>query len=126
MPSTTHHRWDEVEPEQLTPLITRQFVTGSNVMVARLVLKKDARVPEHHHHHEQVSHVVEGGLKFFIEGRELTVRAGEILCIPPHVPHGVVALEDSVVLDIFNPPREDWLRGDDAYLRTTAPAAAGE
>jgi quercetin dioxygenase-like cupin family protein len=122
MPASTHHRWNDVEPEPLNPLITRQYVTGSNIMLARLVLKKGARVPMHQHIHEQVSHVVEGALNFLIEGGEVTVRAGEILCIPPQVPHGVIALEDSVALDIFNPPREDWIRGDDAYLRAPAPA----
>lgn len=121
MPAATHHRWAAIEPEQLNPLTTRQYIVGSNIMLARLVLKKGARVPEHHHYHEQVSHVVVGALNFFIEGREAIVRAGEILCIPPHVPHAVIALEDSVALDIFNPPREDWINGDDAYLR--APAA---
>ena len=126
MPASTHHRWTDVAPEQLNPLITRQYVTGSNIMLARLVLKRGARVPMHHHFHEQVSHVVEGALNFLIEGREVVVRAGEILCIPPHIPHEVIALDDSVALDIFNPPREDWIRGDDAYLRTPAPAPAAE
>jgi quercetin dioxygenase-like cupin family protein len=123
MPSSTHHRWADIDPEQLTPLITRQYIVGSNIMLARLVLKKGARVPLHHHYHEQVSHIVEGALNFLLEGREVTVRAGEILCIPPHVPHEVIALEDSVALDTFNPPREDWINGDDAYLRGPASAA---
>lgn len=117
MPAAIHHRWDAIEPEKMNALVTRQYLVGSNVMLARLVLKKNARVPMHQHRHEQVSHVVEGALKFVIEGRETMVRAGEILCIPPHVPHEVVAMEDSVALDIFNPPREDWINGDDAYLR---------
>lgn len=121
MPAATHHRWSGVESEQMNPLVTRQFVTGTNLMLARLVLRKGAHVPLHHHHHEQVSHVVEGALNFFIEGREVMVRAGEILCIPPHVPHEVIAQEDSVALDIFNPPREDWISGDDAYLRAAIP-----
>jgi quercetin dioxygenase-like cupin family protein len=86
-------------------------------MLARIVLKKGARVPTHHHFHEQISHVVEGALKFVLEGSEVAVRAGEILAIPPDAPHEVVALEDSVALDIFNPPRQDWIDGDDAYLR---------
>lgn len=126
MPASTHHRWTDIEPEQLTSLITRQYIVGTNIMLARMVLKKSARVPLHHHRHEQVSHVVEGVLSFLLEGREVTVRAGEILCIPPHVPHEVMALEDSVALDIFNPPREDWISGDDAYLRTPAPAPVAE
>lgn len=80
-------------------------------------------VPEHSHFHEQISHVVEGSLLFRLEGKEVTVRAGEIMCIPPHAPHEVVALEDSVALDIFNPPRQDWISGDDAYLRGGAAKA---
>lgn len=123
MTAATHHRWDGIEPEQMNALVTRQYIVGSNVMLARLVIKKGARVPMHQHYHEQVSNVVEGALKFFIEGGEVFVRAGEVLCIPPHVPHEVIALEDSVAFDIFNPPREDWINGDDAYLR--APAAGG-
>lgn len=86
-------------------------------MLARIVLKKGARVPMHHHFHEQISHVVEGALNFTIDGKEVVVRAGEILTIPPDVPHQVIALEDSVALDIFNPPRQDWIDRDDAYLR---------
>jgi quercetin dioxygenase-like cupin family protein len=95
-------------------------------MLARIVLKKGALVPKHEHFHEQISHVVEGALSFQIEGRTVKVRAGEILCIPPHVPHEVSALEDSVALDIFNPPRQDWLDGNDAYLRSAAPAPPPE
>jgi quercetin dioxygenase-like cupin family protein len=122
MPESKHHRWADIEPEQLNPLTERQYVVGTNTMLARLVLKKGAHVPLHHHFHEQISHVVEGVLNFRIEGREVAVRAGDILCIPPHVPHEVVAVEDSVALDIFNPPRQDWIDGDDAYLRGDAAA----
>jgi quercetin dioxygenase-like cupin family protein len=114
---STHHRWADIAPETLNPLVTRQYVVGTNMMLARIVLKKGARVPMHDHFHEQMSHVVEGALKFRIEGKEVAVRAGEILCIPPHVPHEVTALENSVALDIFHPPRQDWIDGDDAYLR---------
>ena len=124
MTASTYHRWKDIPPEQLNPLTARQYVVGTNTMLARLTLKTGAHVPPHHHMHEQISHVVQGALLFRIEGEEVTVRAGEILCIPPHVPHEVVALEDSVALDIFNPPREDWIAGDDAYLRTAKPAAS--
>ena len=117
MPEAKHHRWTDIEPEPLNPLITRQYLVGANVMLARIVLKKGAQVPTHHHFHEQISHVVEGALNFTIDGKQVTVRAGEILTIPPDVPHQVIALEDSVALDIFNPPRQDWIDGDDAYLR---------
>jgi quercetin dioxygenase-like cupin family protein len=120
MAESKHHRWADIEPEQLNPLVTRQFVVGTKTMLARLVLKKGAHVPQHSHFHEQMSHVVEGALNFITGGEEVVVRAGDILCIPPHVLHEVVALEDSVALDIFNPPRQDWIDGDDAYLRAGA------
>ena len=126
MSACTHHRWKEIEPEPMNSLVTRQYVTGTNTMLARLVLRKGAHVPVHQHRHEQISHVVEGALDFLVDGKRVTVRAGEILCIPPHLPHAVWALEDSVALDIFNPPREDWIRGDDAYLRSQAPAGSGQ
>jgi quercetin dioxygenase-like cupin family protein len=121
MAESIRYSWAEIEPEQLNPLVTRQFVVGTKTMLARLGLKKGAHVPRHSHVHEQISHVVEGALSFLVDGKEVTVRAGEILCIPPHVPHEVIALEDSVALDIFNPQRQDWIDGDDAYLRL-APA----
>ena len=118
---STHHRWADIEPEQLNPLVARQYVVGTKTMLARLALKKGAHVPMHNHMHEQISHVVEGALNFRVGmeggGKDVAVRAGEILCIPPHVPHQVTALEDSVALDIFNPQRQDWIDGDDAYLR---------
>jgi quercetin dioxygenase-like cupin family protein len=117
MPESKHYRWVDIQAEPLNPLITRQYVVGTNVMLARIVLMKGAHVPMHRHVHEQISHVVEGALSFQVDGREIAVRAGEILTIPPDVPHEVVALEDSVALDIFNPPRQDWIDGDDAYLR---------
>ena len=127
MAESTLHRWADITPEQMNPLATRQYVVGANTMLARLVLKRGAHVPLHKHMHEQISHVVDGAVSFLLEGKQLTVKAGEILCIPPHVPHEVIALEDSVALDIFNPPRQDWIDGDDAYLRSGQPAAtAGE
>lgn len=108
----------------MNSLVTRQYVVGTNTMLARLVLKRGAHVPLHQHMHEQISHVVAGSLTFLLEGKEAIVRAGEVLCIPPHVPHEVFALEDSVALDIFNPPRQDWIDGDDAYLRAAVPKEA--
>ena len=117
-PKSTYTRWADVEIEELNPLIGRQFVVGSDVMVARVLLKKGAHVPLHSHHNEQVTYILDGALKFLIEGKEITVRTGEVLCIPPHLPHEAFALEDTVDLDIFNPPRQDWIDRDDAYLRS--------
>ena len=109
--------WNRVEREQMNSRIARKVIHTANMTIARLELRKDAAVPEHSHVNEQVSMVERGALKFFIEGREQIVRAGEVLAIPPHAPHAVEVLEDSVVVDVFSPAREDWILGDDAYLR---------
>ena len=114
--------WDSVELEHLNPLLRRQFVVGEKVMVARVLMKKGCVVPLHSHHNEQVTYILEGALKFGLNGEEVVVRAGEVLCIPPNVPHQAVALEDTVDLDIFTPPREDWIAKTDAYLRGGQPA----
>ena len=106
-----------MEQEQLNPRRARRASHGANTTIARLEIQKNAVVPEHGHVNEQASMVESGALKFFIEGREQIVRGGEVLTIPPNVPHGVEALEDTVVVDVFSPAREDWIRGDDAYLR---------
>ena len=112
-----HIRWEELGLEDLNPLLQRQFVVGGEVMLARVLLRKGCVVPRHSHHNEQLTYILEGALKFDIDGREIVVRAGEVLCIPPNMPHEAVALEDTVDLDVFNPPRQDWMEKTDAYLR---------
>jgi quercetin dioxygenase-like cupin family protein len=109
--------WNTVEREKLNPLIDREMLTGQNLMLARVIMKKGAHVPLHHHHNEQVTYILEGALKFAIDGKELVVKAGEVLCIPSNMPHEAWALEDTIDLDVFNPPREDWLNKTDDYLR---------
>jgi len=112
-----HIPWSSVEVEALNPLLGRHFVVGQNVMLARVLLKKGCLVPEHSHHNEQISYLVEGALKFGIDGKEIVVSEGEVLIIPPNMPHSAEALADAVSLDIFNPPRADWINKTDAYLR---------
>ena len=112
-----HIPWSSVEVEALNPLLGRHFVVGQNVMLARVLLKKGCLVPEHSHHNEQITYVLEGALKFGIGGKEIVVNAGEVLTIPPNMPHWAEALADTVDLDIFNPPRADWINKTDAYLR---------
>ena len=112
--------WKDVELEQLNPLLDRQMITGDKVMLARVLLKKGCVVPEHSHENEQVTYILEGALKFWIEGKEIIVRAGEVLCIPSNVPHKAEAVEDTVDLDVFYPPRQDWLNKTDSYLRGTS------
>jgi quercetin dioxygenase-like cupin family protein len=112
-----HVAWSAVEVEELNPLLGRHFVVGQNIMVARVLLKKGCMVPEHSHHNEQISYITEGALKFVVDGRELVLREGEVLTIPPNMPHSAEALEDTVSVDIFDPPRADWINKTDAYLR---------
>ena len=112
-----HIRWENLGLEDLNPLLQRQFVVGGDLMLARVLLKKGCVVPRHSHVNEQLTYILEGALKFIIEGKEIVVNAGEVLCIPPNVPHEAHALEDTVDLDVFNPPRKDWIEKSDAYLR---------
>ena len=109
--------WNTVEREHLNPLIDREMLTGQNLMLARVIMKKGAHVPLHHHHNEQVTYILEGSLKFAVDSKEIVVKAGEVLCIPSNMPHEAWALEDTIDLDVFNPPREDWLNKTDDYLR---------
>jgi quercetin dioxygenase-like cupin family protein len=112
-----HYEWDKVEREKLNPLLARQVIQSDNMTVARMYLGKGCLVPEHSHHNEQISMVEQGSAKFVVAGEERIMHAGEALRIPPNVPHHVEALEDCVALDLFSPRREDWIRGDDSYLR---------
>jgi quercetin dioxygenase-like cupin family protein len=112
-----HIRWQDVELERLNPLLDRQLVVGKELMLARVLLKKGCVVPLHTHVNEQVTYILEGALKFWIDDKEIVVHAGEVLCIPSNMPHKAEALEDTVDLDIFHPPREDWINKTDEYLR---------
>jgi quercetin dioxygenase-like cupin family protein len=113
----THYRWDDLPREQLSPLIGRRLITGEQMMIAHVYLAQGAIVPEHSHHNEQVTYILEGRLRFTVDGETIDVAAGEVLTIPPHVPHMAEALEDTLDVDVFTPPRADWLDGSDAYLR---------
>jgi len=115
-----HIAWKDVELEQLNPLLDRQMVSGGKIMLARVLLKKGCVVPEHSHENEQVTYILEGALKFSIDGKEIVVREGEVLCIPSNMPHKAEAVEDTVDLDVFYPPRQDWLNKTDSYLRGTS------
>ena len=109
--------WRTIPLEDLNPLLQRQFVVGQEIMVARVLLKKGCIVPEHSHHNEQLTYILDGALKFWIDGKEIVVHSGEVLCIPANMPHKAEAMEDTVDLDIFNPPRADWINKTDQYLR---------
>jgi quercetin dioxygenase-like cupin family protein len=116
----THYRWDDLPREELNPLIGRKLVTGDRVMLAHVYLAKGAVVPKHAHENEQLTYILEGALRFRLgdDGDEVVdVAAGEVLHIPANVAHSAEALEDTLDVDVFAPPRRDWLDGTDAYLR---------
>ncbi len=112
-----HYNWSAIPLEQLNPSISRQVIHGETMTLARIRLRRGGVVPLHQHTNEQISTVESGRLRFVISGEERILESGQTLTIPPNAPHLVEALEDSQVLDVFSPVREDWIRGDDAYLR---------
>ena len=113
----SYYNWDAVPLELMNPLVSRKAIHTERMTIARLTIKKGAIVPLHHHENEQITMMESGALRFEISGKEIIVRGGDVLPIPPNAPHMVEALEDSVATDLFTPRREDWIRGDDAYLR---------
>jgi quercetin dioxygenase-like cupin family protein len=117
MAEVKHVRWEQIPVEPVNELLDRQLVIGTQTMIARILLKKDCVVPMHSHHNEQISFIESGALRFNVDGKDLILRAGEFLCIPPNVPHTAVALEDTVDIDFFVPPRQDWIDKTDQYLR---------
>ena len=117
-----HFRWSEIHKEHLSDEIDRRLVTGDQLMLAHVYLKKGAIVPQHHHENEQMTYILEGSLHFYLgedEKEEVVVSAGEVLHIPSNLPHKAIALEDTLDVDVFTPPRQDWLDGTDYYLRST-------
>lgn len=115
------YNWAAIPQEELNPKAVRQVIHTERMTIARLLLRQGAVVPMHHHENEQVTTIISGALRFTFAGRvadeAIEVRAGDVLQIPPNRPHMVEALEDTLVTDLFSPKREDWIRGDDAYLR---------
>jgi quercetin dioxygenase-like cupin family protein len=116
-PPVRLHRWDEIALEKVTEMISRKIVTGEREMLAQVYLKKGALVPMHSHESEQMTYVLQGALKFLINGEEITVREGEVLHIPSRVQHQAEALDDTFELDLFSPIRQDWLDHTDLYFQ---------
>jgi quercetin dioxygenase-like cupin family protein len=122
MNGVTHYRWDDLPKEQLNPELARRLIATERMMLAHVYLQKGCIVPQHSHENEQLSYILEGVLRFYLgeDGAEVVdVAAGEVLHIPSNVPHKAEALETTLDVDIFCPPRQDWLDGSDAYLRRT-------
>ena len=109
--------WESVKKEVLNDKMARKVIWGEKMTMAQIFIAKDGVVPLHQHEHEQISSVLTGALGFELEGKEIVAQKGDVLLIPSNVPHRVVALEDSLALDVFSPVRTDWLTGNDNYLR---------
>ena len=116
----TFYRWDSMRKERVSDMLERRLITGERMMLAHVHLKKGCIVPKHQHENEQLTYILEGTLRFWLgedESEVVDVAAGEVLHIPSHLPHKAEALEPTLDVDIFCPPRADWLDGTDAYLR---------
>jgi len=119
-PKATLHRWEDMPKERVTDLLERRLITGERMMLAHVYLDKGCIVPRHSHENEQITYILEGALHFWLgedEQEQVVVRAGEVLLIPSNLPHKAEALEDTLDVDIFSPPRQDWLDKTDDYLR---------
>ncbi len=118
--TATFYRWEDMPKEKVTDLLDRRLITCDRMMLAHVYIKKGCVVPKHTHENEQLTYILEGALRFWLgedESEELVVRAGEVLHLPSMLPHKAEALEDTLDVDIFSPPREDWLQKTDHYLR---------
>jgi quercetin dioxygenase-like cupin family protein len=116
----TWHRWDDMPKEKVNDLLERRLITGDRMMLAHVYLKKGCLVPMHRHENEQLTYVLEGRLDFTIgddRAQKISVGPGEVLFLPSNVPHEALAAEDTLDVDVFSPPRQDWLAKTDAYLR---------
>ena len=118
--SAKHYRWESLPAEPLKGGLTRRLISTDRLMIAHVHFEKGDEVPRHAHENEQLTYILNGALKFWLGAngeREVIVRGGEVLVIPSNLPHQAVALETTLDVDVFNPPRQDWLNGTDAYLR---------
>ena len=116
----THYRWESMPKEKVTDQLDRRLITGERIMLAHVYLKKGCIVPKHQHHNEQVTYILEGALRFWLgedQQETVVVRAGEVLHIPGNLPHKAEALEDTLDVDVFSPPRQDWLDHTDDYFQ---------
>jgi quercetin dioxygenase-like cupin family protein len=113
----SHHRWVDVPSEQINDAVARRFITGDSITVGRFELKQGGVVPSHSHVNEQISIVLSGALLFTIDGRETVVKAGEVMQIPADAAHQVEVLEDTLVVDVFSPVRQDWIDKTDTYFK---------
>jgi quercetin dioxygenase-like cupin family protein len=119
-PRVTHYRWDDLPKEPLKEDLSRRLISGERMMIAQVFLEQGCIVPQHSHENEQLTYILEGKLRFWFgedESEVVDVGAGEVLHIASWLPHKAEALETTLDVDVFSPPRQDWLDGSDSYLR---------
>jgi quercetin dioxygenase-like cupin family protein len=112
--------WDDVPSEEVTPMMKRKIVSGQKLMIARMKFKDGFKVPLHSHENEQITQVISGTIRFWFgekKEQEMELNAGEMVVIPPNLPHEALMIGDVEETDSWAPPREDWLTGNDNYLR---------
>jgi len=127
MKSVTYYRWDDMPKERVSPTLERRLITGERMMLAHVYLAKGCIVPRHSHDNEQITYILEGALKFEIEGKEIVVAKGEVLRIPSNVPHSARSVNGPArALDIFHPIREDWASTSAVALPANRPEPSGE
>lgn len=115
-PATARHRWSDISPEAIGSLIERRYFNGERMTVARLDLKRTAGTRTHTHEAEELLCVLSGALKVTVEGDETILREGELIQTRGGVPHAIEAIEDTVVLAVFSPIRQDWIDKTDTYF----------
>lgn len=109
--------WSQIKEDSLNPLAGRKALHGDMITLARFRFDKGNKVAMHHHANDQITTVESGSVRFFTDKEETILKAGDMVCVPPDVPHGNEALEDTIIVEIFSPVRQDWITGDDSYLR---------
>jgi quercetin dioxygenase-like cupin family protein len=110
MPSVRLHRWDEIALQKITEMMSQKIIAGERQMLAQIYLKRGALIPMHSHESEQMTYILQGALRFVVDGEEVVLREGEVLHIPANVAHQAEAIEDTFELDVFSPVRADWMR----------------
>ncbi|MEM7345029.1 MAG: cupin domain-containing protein [Chloroflexota bacterium] len=109
MTKANFQKWADVPATEMTPEINRRFITGEKVMSVYLSMDKGGVIPNHHHPHEQITHVISGKIEYTVGDETRVMSPGEVVFIPPNLPHTGVALEETRMIEVFSPPREDFL-----------------
>lgn len=101
--------------EEVSPGLQRRYLNGTRSTLVQWIAKKGAKVPLHHHENEQITWITKGSCEVYSQGKKFVVKAGDVLVIPPNVPHEFFFTEDTIDIDIFAPQRQDWIDESASY-----------